>query len=139
MPDFVFGKKRLRINSKYISIRYIADRGKTRETQRAATSLHFSVLGRLQIEPLLAARPKSLKYREIVADGTGLVGPDPSKGESRHSERTTIEVCFAPPQGRIKPLLKNAALKSNDSCVKVGVAVSGHQENMRQNSIRHSY
>jgi len=76
LPVFAFGKKRLRINSDYISIRCDADRGKIRQTQRVAISLYFSVLGSLQIEPLLAERPKSLEDREIVADGTGLMGPD---------------------------------------------------------------
>jgi hypothetical protein len=77
LPVFAFGKKHLRINSDYISIRCDADGGKIRQTQRAVISLHFSVLGCLQIEPLLAERPKSLKYREIVADGMGLMGLDP--------------------------------------------------------------
>ncbi len=51
--------------------------------RRAAISLHFSVLGRLQIEPLLAARPKPLKFREIAADDVRLMGPDPGAGRKR--------------------------------------------------------
>ena len=42
-----------------------------------SSSLHFSVLDRLQIEPLLAARPKPLKSCEIVADGAELMGQEP--------------------------------------------------------------
>jgi len=52
--------------------------GKIRQTRRAAISLHFNVLGRLQIEPLLAARPKPLKFREIAAEHIELMGPEPS-------------------------------------------------------------
>ena len=71
----------MRKNSGSISSRCAADSGKIRQTRRAAISLHFNVLIRLQIEPLLRARLKPLKYREIAADGARLMGPDPSFGK----------------------------------------------------------
>ncbi len=46
------------------------------QKENPSISIYLSVLGRLQ-EKLLAARPKSVKYREIVADGMGIMGPDP--------------------------------------------------------------
>jgi hypothetical protein len=39
---------------------------------------HFiSASGSLSNKTLFAERPKPMKYREIVVDGTGLMGPDP--------------------------------------------------------------
>jgi hypothetical protein len=78
LTDFFADKKHLRRNSGSISSRCDAGCGKIRQTRRAAISLHFNVLGRLQIEPLLAARPKPLKFREIAAEHLRLMGPEPN-------------------------------------------------------------
>jgi hypothetical protein len=79
LTDFFAGQEHLRKNSGSISSRCDAGCGKIRQTRRAAISLHFNVLGRLQIEPLLAARPKPLKFREIAAEYIELMGPEPKQ------------------------------------------------------------
>jgi hypothetical protein len=103
LTDFFADKKHLRKNSGSISSRCAAGCGKIRQTRRAAISLHFNVLGRLQIEPLLAARPKPLKFREIAAEHIESMGPEPKVRGRRE---------LTSPQSALPPFhLKNAAYK----------------------------
>ena len=48
-------------------------------TESEGKSINFNLSQRLGplAKKLLAARPKPLKYREIVADGIGIMDPDP--------------------------------------------------------------